>query len=265
MSEVVSSLAPLGSSGPTRRIKRGWMNLEVVKVGVETHDTLTFYMVDKEDRARSFDYDAGQYLTFRFDTVAEKPIVRSYTMSSSPCEPDTVAFTVKRVTGGVISNWLCDEIKVGSILRARGPIGKFCYDPNHDKSHLVMVAGGSGVTPFVSILREWAPRIGQSGAPKKMTLLVSYRSREDLICWDALEAVKAQGAKVVTTLTREEAREGFLHGRINDEMIRTVVADADYENTTFMTCGPTEIMAVTAAHCRHAGIAEAHIKQESFE
>ena len=105
---------------PDRRVKRGWMNLRVSHVIHETPDTDTFLMVDAEENKRAFDYIAGQYLTFRFDDVADKPIVRSYTMSSSPCQPDTVAFTVKRVEKGLISNWLCDNVRTGSILRARG-------------------------------------------------------------------------------------------------------------------------------------------------
>ena len=78
-----------------------------------------------------------------------------------------------------------------------------------------MVGAGSGVTPFVSILRAYADTLGQPGSPEKMTLLVAYRSKEDLICWSDLEALqKVPGIRVFTTLTREDARdEGFLHGR----------------------------------------------------
>ena len=80
-----------------RRVKRGWLNLKVTDVIDETHDTKTFIMVDGDEGGRPWDYWAGQYLTFRFDTVAEKPVVRSYTMSSSPNQGDFCAFTVKRV------------------------------------------------------------------------------------------------------------------------------------------------------------------------
>src|SRR5690606_3090039 len=119
------------------RRKRGWMNMRVERVIKETHDTDTFVLVDADDGGRVFDYLAGQYLTFRFDDITEKPIVRSYTMSSSPLQPDFSAFTVKRVEGGVVSNWLCDHVKAGSILRARGPIGRFCFDHAKDKKHLI--------------------------------------------------------------------------------------------------------------------------------
>ena len=79
---------------PQRRIKRGWMNLRVDRVVHDTHDTDTFILVDADEGGRAFDYIAGQYLTFRFDDIEAKPIVRSYTMSSSPNQPGFAAFTV---------------------------------------------------------------------------------------------------------------------------------------------------------------------------
>lgn len=253
-------------AAPTRRIKRGWMNLRVDRIVEDTWDTKTFILVDADEGGRPFDYVAGQYLTFRFDDVAEKPIVRSYTMSSSPCQEGFSAFTVKRVEGGKISNWLCDEVKVGSVLRARGPIGKFVFDPKIDKKHLIMVAGGSGVTPFISIVREHQAHLGKTGSPERMTLLVSYRSKQDLICWPEIEAARqVEGVKVHVTLSREAAEaEGFWHGRITDEQLVKAIG-GDYQAATFMTCGPQAIMDHAAAHWRQAGVPEEHIKMESFE
>jgi len=249
-----------------RRVKRGWMNLLVTRVIHETPDTDTFIMVDAEENKRAFDYIAGQYLTFRFDNVGDKPIVRSYTMSSSPCQADHVAFTVKRVDQGLISNWLCDNVRAGSILRARGPIGRFCYDPAHDKKHLFMIAAGSGVTPFVSIMREHANSLGKKGSPDKMTLLVSYRSTKDLICWEDLNALRnTPGCRVIVTLSREHAeKEDFLHGRINESMLVDAIA-GDYGNITFMSCGPQAMMDLGRDHALSKGVAPEHFKTESFE
>ena len=249
---------------PMRR-KRGWMNLKVTKIVNETYDTDTFYLEDADEGGRPFDYVAGQYLTFRFDSVGPKPLVRSYTMSSSPVQDGFSAVTVKRVEQGVISNWLCSTVKEGDILRARGPIGKFVFDENTDHQNLTMVAGGSGVTPFVSIMREYVGRL-DSAKDQSMTLLVSFRSRQDLICWDELQRInQAAGMRVITTLTRENvAEEGFLNGRINAAMLEEITAET-YATTTFMTCGPDAIMNLTVGFLRDKGVEEQHIKQESFE
>lgn len=249
-----------------RRVKRGWMNLKVTQVLEETHDTKTFVMVDADEGGRPWDYWAGQYLTFRFDSIADKPVVRSYTMSSSPLQQDTCAFTVKRVEKGLISNWLCDQVKVGDVLRARGPIGRFIYEPEKDRQHLVMVAAGSGVTPFVSIMREFEDRVGSRGAPSRMSLLVSYRSRNDLILWEDLTRISQKpGCKVYVTLSRDSgAPQEFWQGRISREMIECVVG-ADFNQATFMSCGPTAIMDLTGEVAGSHGVASEQIKTESFE
>lgn len=247
-----------------RRVKRGWMPLKVDEVIEETHDTKTFIMTDADDGGRPYDFVAGQYLTFRFDDVAEKPVVRSYTMSGSPRQDNNSIFTVKRVEGGLISNWLCDNVKVGDTLRARGPIGRFCFEPEKDNGHLLMVAGGSGVTPFVSIMREFADKCGQEGAPQKMTLLVAYRSQKDLILWEDLERINASPhCRVVTTLTRETA-EGFWHGRPDMPMLEKLF-EGQYEDCTVMTCGPQAMMDLVVQHGKENGMMEQHLKTESFE
>lgn len=248
------------------RRKKGWMNLRVQEVIHETHDTDTFVLVDADEGARAFDYFAGQYLTFRFDDIADKPLVRSYTMSSSPCQADFAAFTVKRVHNGLVSNWLLDNIKVGSVLKARGPIGRFIYEGDKDQKHLFMVGAGSGVTPFVSIAREYASRLGQAGAPSRMTLLVSYRSRQDLILWPDLTALRrVPGIEVITTLSREDVPEdGYWYGRIDEAMLAKAIKGS-YQGTTFMTCGPVDMMNLVVRHAKSNGTPEAAIKLESFE
>lgn len=253
-------------TGAPRRFKKGWMNLLVTQVIQDTHDTHTFIMEDKEETGRVFDYNAGQYLTFRFDDIGPKPLVRSYTMSSSPNQGNFSAFTVKRVEGGIVSNWLCDKVVKGSVLRARGPIGKFCYNPETDKKHLIMTAGGSGVTPFLSIMRDHADKLGKPGSPDRMTLLVSYRSKADLICWQDLVAInKVPGCSVYTTLSREDATtEGFWHGRIDHPALERAI-DSDYAGATFMSCGPKAIMDLTVEHLKARNVPDDCIKLESFE
>ena len=250
---------------PKMRRKKGWMNLKISKIVDETWDTKTFYFVDADDGLRPFDYIAGQYLTFRYDGISDKPLVRSYTMSSSPRQADFSACTIKRVEGGVISNWMCDTLKVGDVLKARGPIGKFAYFAESCHKHIVMVGAGSGVTPFVSMMREYQDCLGEAGCPEAMTLLVAYRSKKDLICWDCLEELnKIPNMKVITTLTREDASaEGFWQGRPSPEMLDKAVGD-DYQNATFFTCGPEAMMSMVVKRCTEKQVEKEHIQLESF-
>jgi ferredoxin-NADP reductase len=125
-----------------------------------------------------------------------------------------------------------------------------------------MVGAGSGVTPFVSILREFHDKTGLPGAPERMTLLVAYRSRNDLISWETLEKVSSPQSRVITTLTREEA-DGFLHGRPSPDMIDQILNNK-YDDTTFMTCGPEVMMEMVTQHAKSRGVPAERIHTESF-
>ncbi len=248
------------------RRKRGWMPLKVSKIKEETHDTKTLFFEDAEDGGRQFDYLAGQYLTFRFDNIADKPEVRSYTMSSSPNQKEAVAVTVKEVDDPFVSRHLVRDVKEGDVLKARGPIGKFCYDPDNDEKHLVMVAAGSGVTPFISIMRQYCHNLGQASSPDEMTLIVSYRTKKDLILWQDIEALqKIPGCRVVTSLSREHAEEeGFWYGRITEESLDRLL-EGNVAGKTYMTCGPQAMMDMTVGFLKKHGVEDSNIKTESFD
>ena len=251
--------------GVERRVKRGWMNLLVKRIIQETHDTRTLILVDEKSGSREFDYIPGQYLTFRFDHISEKPVVRSYTMSSAPVEGDFSAVTVKEVEDGFVSRYLCRDVKEGDVLRARGPIGKFCFDPGRDHKTLSMVAAGSGVTPFLSIMKEFAEKLGQEHAPHAMKLLVSFRSRQDIICQSQLTQLKqTKGITVRISLSRETDTTGeYWHGRIDEEMLFRSFGNC--QGQTFMSCGPDAVMDLTKEFVLNQGVTEEHMKLESFQ
>lgn len=237
------------------------MNLRVDKIVPETHDTRTLYLVDAEDGGCVFDYQPGQYLTFRFDDLADKPLVRSYTMSSSPCQKDHIEVTVKTVSHGIVSHYLCEKVMEGDILRARGPIGRFGYEPTKDLPRLVMIGAGSGVTPFLSMLREYTQPA--SALLPDMVLLVSYRSEEDLIGWDLLQEVQQHpNVRVVVSLSRQHHAD-FRFGRI-DEALLTETLEGDFLHRTFFICGPKGLLTSIPAFLSTKGVEMAHIKTESF-
>jgi ferredoxin-NADP reductase len=247
-----------------KRIKRGWMNLRVDKVIPETHDTKTLYLVDADEQGCAFDYQPGQYLTFRFDHLADKPLVRSYTMSSSPCQKTHIEVTVKTVPHGVVSHYLCESVMEGDILRARGPIGRFGYEPKKDLGRLVMIGAGSGVTPFLSMLREYT-RNGSldDGFPQEMVLIASYRSEEDLIGWDLLQEVRHHPkVKLIVTLSRQHHPD-FRFGRIDKNLVMQVL-EGDLLNRTFFLCGPEGLLVSLPPFLEERGVMPAHIKTESF-
>ena len=239
--------------------KRGWMPLQVTKLVHETHDTLRIHLEDADEQGRQFDYHAGQYLTFRFDALSEKPVVRSYTLSSSPEQTGEVAFTVKEVADGFVSTHLVRELKVGDVLKARGPIGKFCFDDEIHRENRFMIAAGSGVTPFLSMIRSAIA----SGFKGRLGLLVAYRTDQDLIGWEELLEWKTSGALDLYCSLSRQSKTGFLEGRITPELVSSI-CKTWLDNTTFFTCGPEQMMYSAKETLVAAGLDPAQFEMESF-
>lgn len=244
-----------------RRIK-GWMDLTVSAIRQETPDCITAFLKSTDSNDCPFDYTAGQYLTFRFDALAEKPVVRSYTMSSSPVDQTCAAVTVKQIPGGIVSSHFCNQLKVGDTLKALGPIGKFIWDDAKDQDHLVMVAAGSGVTPFLSIIREYIEKTEK--APKRMALLVSFRTEEDIICSkELLHWSKSHRLDLSIYLSREKTTH-YQYGRIDKQAIQQFVQPYLNLPTTYMTCGPEKLMQNFIQTLADLGVEKKNIKQEAF-
>src|SRR5579863_8934946 len=99
-------------------------------------------------------YKSGQFLTL-IANIQGKEVRRAYSLCSSPFLDNHLAVVVKRVEDGLMSNWLPDHIKKGDKLKVLEPMGQFTTDYSNDKKrHLVMFAGGSGITPMISILKS---------------------------------------------------------------------------------------------------------------
>jgi ferredoxin-NADP reductase len=250
------------TANPPRR-KKGWMKLTITKIIQETPDTKTFVFTDQDEpTGLGFDYEAGQYLTIRFDHIGPRPLVRSYTMSSAPREQGYAAITIKQVEQGVVSSWLMDNVKPGDLFLARGPIGKFCFQHAAHNKRLFMIGAGSGITPFISIAKEFEGRLGQDQCPGQLGILGIFRSRRDIICASDLSRFRDNPSiDTQICLTREE-HPGYLHGRPDTATLDKVVGS--YDNTTFMICGPEEMMDAFKIHINQRGVAPEHILTESF-
>lgn len=108
-----------------------------------TNDVKTFLFEPAEPRV--FRHDPGQHLTVTLE-IDGREVDRCYTISSPPSRPLVAAITVKRVPGGVASNWLHDHLAPGHALRARGPLGTFS-PVRHPAGKYLFLSGGSGITP----------------------------------------------------------------------------------------------------------------------
>src|SRR4051812_45151945 len=153
---VVAGTAEDAFASQVTRELPGW-NAETDDVLVcrqvrdETHDVKTFVFSAREPRL--FRYKPGQFLTLDLP-IGGQVINRCYTISSAPTRGDLISITVKRVPGGIVSNWLHDTLRPGYELRAVGPLGEFtAFD--HSSPKYLFMSGGSGITPLMSMARTY--------------------------------------------------------------------------------------------------------------
>lgn len=228
---------------------------DVLKV---TADVKAFRFVD--DSGQSLDYKPGQFLTIELE-VGGKKHFRSYTMSSTPTNQEYFELTVKRVDGGVVSNWLCDHLKTGATLRMTGPHGRFSCAPKPRKKMLFLSAG-SGVTPMLSMAR-W---IRDQELDTDVVFFHCARTAKDLIFSGEVDAMQAANPNFVQhiTLTRSTKREKWsgLTGYLDAAMLHTVAPD--FAEREVFICGPTGFMEGTKALFQSAGFAMTHFHEESF-
>ncbi|HVV22278.1 MAG TPA: ferredoxin reductase [Pseudonocardiaceae bacterium] len=233
-----------------------WQTGTVVGVVEEARDTrsITLDLPDWPGHA------AGQHVDIRLTADDGYQAQRSYSIASAP-EDDHVVLTVERLADGEVSPYLVDELRVGDEMEVRGPVGGyFVWDATHT-GPVLLVAGGSGVVPFRSMLRHR----DATGATGPVRLLYSARSRADIIYRDELARMSGRaGVDVRITLTREQP-DGWDgdHGRIDKEFLDRLGWPPDQRPLTFV-CGPTAFVETVADALVGLGHQPEWIRTERF-
>lgn len=223
-----------------------------------THDVRAFRFVDTS--AQDLDYHPGQFVTLEAIVNGKKQF-RSYTMSSTPTQKGIIEVTVKRVEGGAVSNWLCDQVRVGDTLPMTGPHGHFTCAPK-PRRKLLLLSAGSGVTPMLSMAR-W---IRDRGLDTDVVYFHCARTQQDLIFHDEVLAMAQNNPRFVShvslTRSRKTARWKGLTGYLDAAMLRAIAPD--FAEREVYLCGPTGFMEGTKALFQTAGFPMRHFHEESF-
>lgn len=233
--------------------------LVCVAVHCETHDVKTFTFASANGKA--FTFAAGQYFTF--DLVIEgQPQVRCYSISSSPHHTKTFSITVKRVVGGKASNWLHDHLETGATLTANGPFGIFTR-PQPAGRKLLMLSGGSGITPMMSMLRD----IADSYDPSDVVFIHAARTPQDIIFHDELlwYSSRLEGLRLYwlpEQLTRASDWQGFT-GRLSAAFLSLAVPDI--AERVVLCCGPAPFMAAARNFATQLGVHADDYREERFD
>ncbi|MEQ1559418.1 MAG: hybrid-cluster NAD(P)-dependent oxidoreductase [Methyloglobulus sp.] len=212
--------------------------LTVVDCYDETPDTKTFHLSNQTGQALT--YMPGQYITLSV-MIGGREYKRSYSLASSPSRPRTLEITVKRSSnGGIVSNWLHDNLKIGSQLTAKGPYGKFSCLPETPQK-ILFIAAGSGIVPIMSMLR-W---LTDTHARVDVESLLSFRTPDDIVYGDELQFIATRHNNISTSITLTvqniAAYDWFgLTGRIDEHMLQKTIPDL--QNRAVFLCGPETFM-----------------------
>jgi glycine betaine catabolism B len=255
---AVATAAPLSatthhSRAEPMRANGGFSPAPVLAVLEETADIRTFRIL----RPDGFTFLAGQFLNVRVK-VDGKPLVRCYSISSAPESAGCLEISVKRQ--GVVSNLLHASIRPGSVLTIKGAGGRFVY-PDEDDRPLVLLGGGVGVTPLISMLRHAVA----ADPARPVTLLLSARTEADIPFKDELATIRIRHPQVRLGLrtSRRAGGPGTTTGRIDEEYLRSHVPDP--ANSVFMICGPLQMIEGMKTLLQRVGARAEDVRSEAFE
>lgn len=217
--------------------------LTVAAVEAETADANSILFDVPAELAQVFAFEAGQHLTLKAQIDGEE-VRRNYSLCTS-ADSGSVKVTVKRVAGGLFSNWVGDCLKAGDTLEVMPPHGSFTtrFDPSASR-HLVGIAGGSGITPVMSLVRTMLDREPDS----RFTLFYGNRDSNSVIFLDALADLKDRHMgrlELFHFLAEEEGDVGLFNGMLDAERCGEAVErliDRPQDVDGWFICGPGPMM-----------------------
>jgi ferredoxin-NADP reductase len=224
--------------------------LEVVDIVDETADARSFVLGIPPALAETFAYSAGQFCTFRA-TIDGDSVIRCYSMSSSPDTGDRFTTTVKRVPGGRMSNWMNDALSPGDTIEVMRPAGLFVL--RDTDVPIVAFAGGSGITPVLSILKS---ALATSARP--IALVYANRNADSIIFAAELERLRSACSQRLTVHHHLDSERGFL------DAAQCAALANDRTHADFYVCGPAPYMDTVNSGLAMLGVAPSQVFIERF-
>jgi ferredoxin-NADP reductase/DMSO/TMAO reductase YedYZ heme-binding membrane subunit len=269
--------APVASAGAKTRFWKG--ELRVIGMFRETPAVRTFRLAPADGGSVPFAFRAGQFLNLMID-VDGKRVGRSYTIASPPTRDGYLELTIKREDDGSVSRFLHDMLMTGQTVTISAPAGRFTFDPKKpqrkasvaggdresakepaEEPGVLLIAGGVGITPVMSILRDLTDRVW----PGNIDLVFSVRTPADVIFADELRLLAARhpNLHVHVTLTRDAPADWpGPRGRITADLLRQLVPD--FAARPAFVCGPDAMAKAAGDELIAAGVPAERIMLESF-
>lgn len=212
--------------------------LLVSKIFDETPKVKTFRLTDAAGGKLPFNYLPGQFVTV---TVVPNgvPVKRSYTIASSPTTRDYCEITVKHEEHGTVSHYLNNQVHEGELLQLTGPSGKFTFTEQEAES-VVLIAGGVGVTPLMSVVRYLTDRSWKG----EIYFFFACWSEKDIIFREEIEYLQKRYPNlrvwIILEQPPEDSENAYLAGRITKEIIAERVPEIASRRVHI--CGPVPMI-----------------------
>ena len=235
-----------------------WQIASVTNIKLESANVKTFTL----QLPAWMKHRAGQHYDIRLTAEDGYQAQRSYSIASEPERAGEVDITVERIGDGEVSSYLHDVLIVGDRIELRGPIGGYFVWEAGMTDPLLLIAGGSGVVPLMSMIRH---RIA-TGANNPTSLLYSSRSLEDVIYYNELDRLSGAngGLKIFHTLTRSQPKDWTGYARRIDQAMLEEVAGPLGTSVQVFICGPTLMVEGAANALVKLGIDSNRIRTERF-
>ncbi len=238
-------------------------SLTVTEVVRETADAISIVFAQPETK---LNYKSGQFLTL-ITSIKNKSVRRAYSLSSSPYTDDNLVVTIKRVEGGLMSNFLNDNIKAGDVIEVMEPMGHFTTEfKESNKRHIVMFGGGSGITPLMSHAKSALVKEPHS----IVSLIYANRDLESIIFKDAFQNLeeKYEGRfRVIHILDNAPLEWQGPSGLLNHDMLTDLferIPNWGIGQTTHIMCGPEGMMNNVETLLAEQNIPAEKVFKESF-
>jgi ring-1,2-phenylacetyl-CoA epoxidase subunit PaaE len=241
-----------------------YVYLTIKDIVRETKDSLCIVFAQPPER--EIVYKSGQFLPL-ITTIQGKELRRTYSLCSSPFVDEDLAVLVKRVDDGLVSNHLVDNLKVGDKIKTGEPAGHFTTEYIKDrKRHIVMFAGGSGITPMMSHIKSTLSQEPDS----VVSLIYCNRDEESIIFKEELlkREIQFQGRlHIIHILDQAPMNWQGMSGLLNHDMLKKLferIPDWGIEKTTYLMCGPEGMMKNVETLLELQSIPKEKIFKETF-
>lgn len=225
----------------------------------EAPDVMTFSFQTPEHNW--FRYMPGQFITLEIPAEPE-PVMRTYTLSSTPSRPYSISVTVKAQADSIGTRWMLDNLRPGVRLKAFGPAGDFSL-VTHPGDKYLFISAGSGITPMMSMTRF----LYDTAPDSDIIFLNCARSPDEIIFRKELEmlASRMESLRLAFIVEQSLARNVWsgLHGRIDHS--RVSISAPDFKDRTVFCCGPDPFMRAVRDLLEANGFNMDNFHMESFQ